>query len=189
MAVTKPTQFELALLAAALTGGVADMVGRVESALTLWYAAGQALASTPEKSIYAGMRTLKTLLPALMPKRKSDSKRKELFMEYLKWYVRGGANSMETLTVPDHASGNINKVVKFTVKMATEMAEKLMSEYENDIPDPVAVAESFTLWDGERFAKVKSKRGTAGGRGKQASRIAKKMAGTAINRKNPRRDQ
>ena len=184
MAATKPTQFELASLAAALTGGVTDMVGRVESALTLWDAAGQALAAPPEKSPYAGMHTLKKLLPVLMPKRKSDSIRRDLFQEYLKWYVRGGANPRETITVPDHASGNINEVVIFTDKMAADMAEKLMLEYENQIPNPVAVAESFFVWDDVRFAKVKSKRGTAGALGKQTSAIAKKKAGT--NRKKPR---
>ena len=162
------------------------MVGRVESALTLWDAAGQALAPPPEKSPYAGIHTLKKLLPVLMPKRKSEGIRRNLFLEFLKWFVRGGANPRDTITEPDHPSGNINRVVKFTDKMAADMAEKLMLEYESHIPDPVAVAESFILWDDERFAKVKSKRGTAGGLGKQASSVAKKVASGGTNRKKPR---
>ena len=186
MIATKPTQYELASLAAVLSGGGADLVGRVESALTLWDAAGLALASPPEKSPYAGMHTLKKLLPVLMPKRKSDSIRRDLFLEYLKWYLRGGANPKDTITVPDHPSGNINEVVIFTDRMAAGMAEKLMHEYENHIPNPVTVAESFIVWDEDRFAKVKAKRGTAGQLGKQAAAVAKKGAGAGTNRKKPR---
>jgi len=188
MIATKPTQFELASLAAALTGGVTDVVGRVESALTLWDAAGQALAAPPEQSPYAGMRTLEMLLPALRPKLrpkpKSESLLRVRFLDFLKWYVRGGANPRETITEPDHCSGNINKVVISTDKMATKMAEKLMVEYENHIPDPVAVVESFILWYDVRWTKVKSERGTAGQLGKQA--VAKNGAGAGTNRKKPR---
>jgi hypothetical protein len=190
MIATKPTQYELASLAAVLSGGGADLVGRVESALTLWDAAGQALAPPPEKSPYAGLRTLEMLLPALRPKLrpklKSDSLLKARFSDFLKWYVRGGANPRETITEPDHASGYINKVVIFTDKMATKMAEKLMIEYENHIPDPAHIAESFILWCDERWTKVKSQRGTAGQLGKQAAAVAKKGAGAGTNRKKPR---
>ena len=121
-----------------------------------------------------------------MPKRRSDSIRRMIFLEYLKWYVRGGANPRDTITVPDHRSGNISKVVKFTDGMAAGMAGKLMIGYESHIPDLVTVAESFVSWDVVRVAKGNSKRASTGGHGKEAKRVAKKGAGVDTKRKKPR---
>ncbi|MCX6880872.1 MAG: hypothetical protein NTW21_44795 [Verrucomicrobia bacterium] len=156
----KPTQHELATIAAALTG-TATPADRVNTALAIWNAAGAALRppTPPASGGFDDRRELAELLKELLPVKKSADRLK-LWRDFLPCLVRRRmAQSNAASQAQADRVGGVCQSPEFTDCEIAKFAEETMTSHRTrGLRYAGEIADLFQEWNAAREAGNKTAR-------------------------------